>query len=58
MKDATLEFGTHPPHLQYIRFVVLEEMVALGEVFSEAAQLDELDTLRRTILHAPDTETK
>ena len=50
VSDSTLEFSTQPDHLQYVRFIVLEEMIALGDVFREASQFAELDTLKRTLL--------
>lgn len=49
-EDAALEFSTHPDNLQYVRFIVLEEMIALREVFPDASQLVETDSLQRTLL--------
>ena len=50
VEDATLEFSSHPDHLQYVRFIVLEEMIALGEVFREASEFMEMDALKRSLL--------
>jgi len=53
VENSNLEFATQPAHLQYVRFVVLEEMIALGEVFREASQLVEMDDLKRSLLSRP-----
>jgi len=50
VSDSTLEFSTHPDHLQYVRFVILEEMIALSDVFREASQFAGMDHLKRTLL--------
>ena len=50
MTGATLEFTTQPDNLQYVRLVVLEEMIALGDVFRAASQLVEMDSLKRSLL--------
>ncbi|MFH1518438.1 MAG: cation:proton antiporter [Pseudomonadota bacterium] len=48
--DAALEFSAVADDLQYARFIVLEEMIALGDVFRDASRLVEMHDLKRTLL--------
>lgn len=47
---ADLEFSVNPNDLQYVRFVVLEEILALGDVFRDASRLVEMHDLKRALL--------
>jgi Kef-type K+ transport system membrane component KefB len=48
--DGALEFSAAPSDLQYARFVVLEEILALGDIFRDASRIVEEEDLRRTLL--------
>jgi Na+:H+ antiporter len=48
--EASLEFSASPSDLQYARFVVLEEILALGDIFRDASRLVEEEDLRRSLL--------
>ena len=58
VEDSALEFTTQPDQIQYVRFVVLEEMIALREAFQEASQLMEMDELRRSLLGTSGNECR
>jgi len=50
-------FSARPAMMQYVRFIALEEMVTLDQIFSEASQLSDMDSLKRTLLtNAPSDE--
>jgi len=53
-REKALEFATDPTQLQYARFVVLEEMLELNEVFRVASRSLEMDALRRSLLAQPE----
>ena len=49
-KEAVLEFSAVPADLQYVRFIVLEEILALGDIFRDASRLVEMHDLKRALL--------
>lgn len=48
-EDSVIEFSTAADSLQYARFIVLEEILALGDVFRDASRLVEMNDLKRSL---------
>ena len=53
LDGVRLHFSAGPESLQYVRFIVIEEMVALREVFRAAVRFDESGQLKNLFLDQP-----
>ncbi len=52
-RDSVIELRATPSDLEYARFVVLEEILALGDVFRDASRIVEMEGLKRELLGSP-----